>query len=120
MSALRISVPGRPVELIHLGYSKPRIDRARAPSARFTPLTDVAPAFQRGQHLDKSPSKPLIRRPSLAPRCGMEMRGRAYGHTCGRRQGHKDHCKSEAAVAVDNMRRRSRGDDGHVYKDDVL
>jgi len=36
--------------------------------------------------------------PRLRPHCGRLMRD---GQVCGRREGHKDHCKSEEAMAAD-------------------
>jgi len=45
-------------------------------------------------------------------RCNKPMKGVATGQLCARREGHKDTCRTPAAVARDTARRRARSSRG--------
>jgi hypothetical protein len=107
MAIVRTS--NNPADWIDIGRASGHAgNHARSTSSRFTPLTDVAPAFRStGMSLTPTPRGPIVRKPSTAPRCGADMQGLAAGRFCGRREAHTGRHKSAEAVAVDNARRRS-------------
>lgn len=128
MSALRVSRPGQPTELIDLGPAVGRTLHTRgaitggmlvvAQGIKRVPTeAEVAAARARGRryyenHREEVRIAQNERREQMKPRCGRWMP--IIRESCGRRPGHKDSCRSAVVMADEARRRWSGGTHGQA------
>ena len=124
MSALRISRPGEPVQLIDLGPAVGRIIHSRGPvygsvavaasppkshmTAEEAEKTRAAGRAYYERHREEVRRKQNARRDANRPHCNQWMP--VIKQTCWRRPGHRDSCRSRD-VMEDESKRRSSGRD---------
>lgn len=106
MSALRISRPGYPTELVVLEPAVGRITHTRGAVYGGTIVVGGKPSKAITTVSDARKAQMAAYRSQAKVRCPKILR--QIGEQCGRSAGHRDSCRSVEVMAADARRRRSQ------------